>query len=1166
MAREKSKTVSAGREKVSVTFLPAVEDNFDLGLREETGIVSGGAQPAEWLAALARHLRTNHAEVGFAVPDVLAAERRMRRCLAGDSQAGDGPALEAAWRGSLALALLWDGWEKDEAWPRMTVEEFDGWSGFGAAVLGALGADRRAEGLRVLTLSQREEQAVREAPLGLISRETVLTPAADPGDLRALLPSRVTWYDRERRRFLDPCAYLNESDRARLVARLDLLRRLNEEAALALPLARFLAALDRVRDGDCQAVERREPQAVAALTLRLKAVCGLLPEEAVPALSSREEGYAGAGVGENPLMRCFLTGGEAAPEEQEARNQTVYLWKGVPFARQSECLGLEATHQPGEEAALSALAGEIALLEENSPRWNRDLAARLEAWLKARDGQALLPEARQVAEDCLAQARERSCAPHEAVRLTWPWDEDSGAVRLLLGEALGGAWAKCAMRPFADRLAVLTDCPPDALGDAVLRQCCRVRFEAEGIPACTALPPLSAELTRCLAEAMDGPEAERVAFLPESLRFACQALPEGGEGIGAEFTLRGADTVRLHRLYREEEMCLMSAEEVPTVGVWPCIPFARDNWKSYYTYVHQAGEVTAEALSGGRWTPGTRHERQADGMVRRWSVQRTERYPAYLLMRKGSLCLGALPNLLPPFRVRPAESAVIAVDFGTTGTAVALRQGDRVTPLGGPTLLRLLLHGDPAPLPEEFLPNTPAVPVMPSAEELFTDDPEAWQCPLVDGHAYQPGGFDQACREGAGALHYDLKWGAEASRGRVNRLYLTQVMQAACLAAMAGGAPDVSWRMAMPGAMALEGRRGYWALMNDLAREVSSLTGVPLTPGVPPVSYAPESLASGTYFRFCNAVKVRGGFMALDVGGGSAELSLWLRGIGRPVASCSLPMGAQFMLLDHLLAHPQSLMEDFAALEDPKLHAGLEQLCAQLSQSHGSLRALQKSRLMLDTFLGENLEALSRHMNAEAAQGRCTMTQALLLMHFSFLFMLAGQMQEQAYNDSTLNDLLPPYMELCVSGRGSLLMLGMDDARRQRLGRFIRLPMSRSHPTLEHPLVASGSPKMEVATGLLRLTELDSEPPREKPEREVRGDVPIAPAEMLSRFLRLFRAEFPDASARLFGGMFTENGELTRQAELLLRTVADSQFAGGGAPLQVRYAACLTALRQHLLL
>lgn len=1176
MAQEKGKPIPTEAEEAYLTFLPALEDGYDPGLHVKPGIVSGGAQPAKWLADLARHLRTDNAEVGFAIPDVMAAEQQMRRCLARAATEGDGVEREAAWRGILALALLWDGWEKDDTWPSLTVEAFDSGSAFGAAVTGALRQERRAEGLRVLTLSRREEQGLCSAPLGLVSWRTVLTPAADPGELSALLPMRVTWYDRDQRRFLDPCAYLNESDRGRLMAQLSLLQRLNEEAALASPLFdpqarlvppldRFLAVLGHVQDGGRQAVEQREPAAVEVLTLRIKAVCGLMPEAEISALSSREESYANRGLKENPLVRCFLASGDKGPEEPDARSQMTYLWNGVPFARESATLGLEATHQPGEAAALAALAKEIALLEDNSPRWNRDLAERVAAWLDERVGsQVFSPAARQVAEECRDQAKARAGMPHEAVTLTWPWDRDSGAVRLLLREALGEAWVECAMRPFADQLAVMPECPVDALGDAVLRERCRIRFEAEGLPMCAALPPMSAELTRCLAEAMDEPETVRVAFLPDSLCFAHHARPEGGEVIEAAFTLRGKDTVRLSRAYAEGETCVLPAEEAPTIAVWPCIPFARGSWKSYYTYVHQAGEVTAEALSGGQWTPGERYQRTKGESVRRWSVQHTERYPAYLLMRKGSLCVGALPNLLPPFLIRHAESAVVAVDFGTTGTTVMLRQGERVMPLGGPTLLRTLLHGDCASMAEEFLPGTPAKPVMLSAEELFTDDPDAWQRPLVDGHAYQPDGFEQVCREETGPLYYDLKWGVEAFRGRVNRLYLAQVMQAACLAAMVGGAPDVSWRIAMPGAMALEGRRAYWNLMNTLAREVADLTGVPLTPGVPPVSYVPESLASGMYFRSRNEVNVRGGFITLDVGGGSAELSLWLRGIGRPVASCSLPLGAQFMLLDSLLQKPQSLTEDFAALEDPKVQAGLEKLCAQLAQSHGSLRALQKGRLMLDTFLGENLEALSRHMNAEATQGRCTMTQALLLMNFAFLMMLAGQMQEQAYNDPTLNDLLPAYMEVCVSGRGSLLMLGLDSVRRQRLGHFIRLSMSADHPTREHPLVISGAPKMEVATGLIRLTELDSELPQEKPERETRGEVPIAPAEMMTRFLKLFRAEFPDASARLFGDVFQENGEVTRRAGLLIQTIADNQFSGGSAPLQVRYAACLTALRQHL--
>lgn len=100
---------------------------------------------------------------------------------------------------------------------------------------------------------------------------------------------------------------------------------------------------------------------------------------------------------------------------------------------------------------------------------------------------------------------------------------------------------------------------------------------------------------------------------------------------------------------------------------------------------------------------------------------------------------------------------------------------------------------------------------------------------------------------------------------------------------------------------------------------MSQETGVPLTEGTPPVSWVDESAAVGAYFRGRNEVSVHGAYLTLDVGGGSAELAYWPRE-GGASRSCSLPLGAQSMLFEALMAHPDRLEEDFARLPDhPKL-------------------------------------------------------------------------------------------------------------------------------------------------------------------------------------------------------------------------------------------------------
>ena len=55
-------------------------------------------------------------------------------------------------------------------------------------------------------------------------------------------------------------------------------------------------------------------------------------------------------------------------------------------------------------------------------------------------------------------------------------------------------------------------------------------------------------------------------------------------------------------------------------------------------------------------------------------------------------------------------------------------------------------------------------------------------------------------------------------------------------------------------------------------------TGMPLSQGVPAVLFASENQADGLYFRSRNEVNAVSGFLNMDVGGGTTDLSVWLGG------------------------------------------------------------------------------------------------------------------------------------------------------------------------------------------------------------------------------------------------------------------------------------------------
>lgn len=152
-----------------------------------------------------------------------------------DAGARPGPSLDGGLaRGAGPAASVGYLGRQDGAWPALELVRLsDGGTAFSASVTAALSPARARTGCG------RSRCAARASPRGpspFSPAPWPWCPPPTPGDLSPLLPPCVTWYDRARRRFLDPCACLCERDAAFLTARLTLLCRLNEQPSLRSPL------------------------------------------------------------------------------------------------------------------------------------------------------------------------------------------------------------------------------------------------------------------------------------------------------------------------------------------------------------------------------------------------------------------------------------------------------------------------------------------------------------------------------------------------------------------------------------------------------------------------------------------------------------------------------------------------------------------------------------------------------------------------------------------------------------------------------------------------------------------------------------------------------------------------------------------------------------------
>lgn len=994
---------------------------------------------------------------------------------------------EECWRGMIALCLLADLWPEG---PKVTVKTIaPEASGFAAAVLSAP--------VR-LVLADGQLLGMADDALGIV-------PAAQLQTLT--LPECIAWYDGA---FCDPVERLNEHERHVLLRRLSALRQ--GEGMVH----RLMGALNQAGMKAAQAIAHGDEAALHALTLRLKATQGGLP-----GMTEHKTVYQ---TQENPLLAAL---GLEERRDTGVCPMTEWRYNGVPFARTSSATGLESCNDPREGEALAAIGKEIALLEQYSPAWRKQLCQQLMRFeMQQNDNRAMLPAVRQLVADIQREATVP--VPKETLRLTWPWSKE-GVQKLLWQEALGDSLDAGLAAPFADQLCLLPGGAWNVLGDAVLSRLCVL--PGDGMePASAVIPPVSMVLAACAGQQL----------VLESFHFQ---RTENGE-VRASFALRGQDTVVLERIYQPEEIRRLSMEESPSVAVWPSIPLPEESWKAYYVYIH-GGTVRASALQHGAWLPTE---------DRLFSILKTETFPEMIALHEGKACLGVLPNTLPPCRPARTAQALALMDIGSSGVTLALKQGIDTELVRVPGLVRTLLRGaKAAPLSEEFLPAAPLGPILPSAVELFNDAPEPR--PLVDGHILMPEDCGVLAGRNENSMYCAWKWSADPSARRARRLMVHQAMLTASLAAVLKGAPSIVWRMTLPENMAAAGRRELWQDVTELAPLVASECGLPLTDAQ--VAHGDESMAMGAYLR--GEGGIRGGFLVLDVGSCDVSLALWLRGMNRPAVRCSLPLGVQSMLLDGLMQSPAALEEDFADMADENARQSMMHLAAQLRRA-SSRKGVEKCRFLLDQCLTEHGAALSAHMNLRFNQGCTTLMQSLIFQAFAAMLALSGLVQEQVRRDPLLNDYLPAEMTYVLSGRGSHLMNAMPENLKSALAQFVRLEMSGDHPVRSLRFMPSMSPKCETVLGLARMTEVRTDPPGAA--QSLRASVPLhmPPDLLIMRFLSAFRSVFPQATQRIYGSVFDAAGLITGEAEGAIRAAVARHFAAGNEP-EAALAACLAELK-----
>lgn len=1022
----------------------------------------------------------------------------------------------AALRGLLAMLLLrqYRRRSSDEASVRI-----DSLEGHASPVLRYWLSVHHTDIVHIVSLEKDDELF----PFLLVLPGQQIIPARRTEAQTKLVPSFVTWFDTDLSGFTDPCGRIGEGDRK-------LLSELLESCVSALESRSESSLSLFLRDFQLDLSRPRAPYAKdKSLLTRLRAVCALRSVSAYESSLSAVSCFYEHNLPSDCLLSC-ITGRESFPASPclDIPEEVLYLYRDIPFARDDSMLLLDSTHASGEEYILKRLDEECAMLSAYSDDYRDALVKNLRFLLEKRPG--ALPEVREAAEKLLRDASEP--VENREPAFTWPWDIKSPSIMTVLRESLGAELAASAVNPFSDCLAIFPARGKDVIGDTLFSSMCTIHprehadTENSDIASDALLPPFSPDFARSLCGCPEG----RTLLQPDLLHF--EYMQE--DALCVIITLDGQFPVRLIRSYSPDEIIYLYSHDIPTVALWPSVPFRPEDWSAYFVYAHIKDPYTLSVLpeNGDYSTVSPAGEDRCAGMF--------AGFPVCFALFRDDKCIGTVLNILPDPLIAESDPAEICTDFGSASTSVVFSSSGKRRPMQGPVAVRTLINNPASSrelLRREFLPAVPVSALLPTVSRIFRNIPGASPEPFLDGIVLMSSDMEDLLSTPSDAIYTSLKW--EEEKGRSGFLCLHQILLMAALQARMEGAPSLSWRFSLPDEMAKEGRESLMNLFLNLCDRVHRESGYAIPPEGIPVAFASESSALGAYFRYCAPDETRGGFMVLDLGACTADISLFMRGREQAVRTCQIPLGIHYIFLPALLREPDLPAREFGFCTDETFRRDLGLLCKALRAARTDAVALRRARIALDYFISDHFPLLMNCAFQLSAAGMPSRLGALMLLYFSYMMMLSGLVLLQLASDSSRNDFLPDQMTLCISGRGSQLMESLPPAVKNALWQFLTIFRNRKVSSVS--LLFSSEKKLEIPVGLSMLQEVFHMLP---PASSVPSSIAVRPAALLPEFLLLFRSQFPASAELLFPGFFTEDyyHPFSAQGESIVSNCIDQSF------------------------
>ena len=1084
--------------KAYVPPVPMVPQDVQVGEGLMGGQLGFVSFPAEGLTFLEAHQgwEGDLSRIPYVTPLAICLSQ-------GLSRAGDHDPIIAHWRGALAVALLFDGWKQDGL--RMTLKTRD------------IPADSLQH--NALTMMHPMEEAFTWVTLADV-KETWVLGQADrqwgflpmcPGSQSLLgLPSRITWMAPAHDRFLDPTSCLHPTDRGRLIRHLTILQGLDSLHPQVLrAITQWIDELTAA--GRLPEEEAEQSVLFEDTLLRLAVVVGLSTEHGYEALTCQTDRFVQP-TQANPLLSVLLDDRCPLPLRDNLAPlapSVTYFWAGVPFARQSDTLGLASTGHHGEAAVLDSFSAQVEVLLHQSPQWQAALKQRLTQAISG--GELTLSDGiRKRLIRRLALLEDLPLEAHLS-SLDAPWDASSPAIHMLLDEQLGVQ--------LGDNL--LGDCLLLAEGEG-LPYGFPVSLGGEELPI-RALLPICEKWHPLLFPCMPD-EVPALHILWETL-----TIESTQEDIQVTLVLEGKHRLQVTRRYDADACILVEEAALPTVSLEPVTRLPAHRWKRY-TLRHQPRDGYAvDAWQLGKWTPLGMGETVVFA------------YPEWIrlsLLQEAQPVLGVMPllQLLQP--IGTIGSAAVGIDLGSTAVAAMVRIGAKVQPVV-----------------QQF--DRACILGQSSQDGIQMDIGPQFDLSWAEDHALHPAALTLADVIGEEMpRHRDLMWTLSSSRLSVLSEYLEKLLLEAALCVVRLGGEDALWRISLPALLPQKRREEISSLLKPLVERVSEATGLPITYGNEPCLVAADVDVLGYLYRGEEQGGYRGSYLMLDIGGYGLTASLWLRGMSKRIEGFILPMGVRTLLMQWLIHHPDTLLEDRHILgEDQDDLKETETAIDMLRRSTGSLQSLEAAKGMVDALLGERVDSLARLMAVGLQFGEQTMLQGVILLYFSWVFAMVGQFLETASEDVLLSDRLPSQLILRLCGRGHLLLTTLSQSVQAQVHGFLRLPKITTNPIPVIEVEHSPFPKQEAATGIAMMTQVelttDRAPYLVSAPRAYQRDMTEGLMTFMRAYLLHFATQFPESMDLLFPAWvtFAPRAILSDDAVQAVRRWAVSAAAQGKGEL-----------------